>query len=310
LRYPGGKGKLAAFIKSLMTENELLDGEYVEPYAGGAAIAMELLLQGYVSKVYINDISRPIYAFWSSVLRQTEDLCRLIVDTRCSVKTWDRQKRIFANHEEHDDLALGFATFFLNRTNRSGILNGGIIGGREQTGEWKIDARYNAKELCNRIQAIAKMKSRISLTRKDALSFLRAGSAKWPQNTLIYCDPPYYNKGRELYYDFYEPSDHQKVAEFVTEKIQHQHWVVSYDNVPEINALYADFHRITYGIGYSARSARIGSEAMFFSPELSIPKVIGPLASVRTRRVKKTKAVQKASCAHHAVQSDRRAALR
>ncbi len=286
LRYPGGKGKLASFIKSVISENGLLDGEYVEPYAGGAAIALELLLHGYVSRIHINDVSRPIFAFWNSVLEHPEELSRLVVDARCTVKTWDRQKKIFSNPADHDDLALGFATFFLNRTNRSGILNGGMIGGRDQTGEWKIDARYNAKELTNRIQAIAKMNRRIRLTRKDALDFLRLGRATWPRNTLIYCDPPYYQKGRELYYDFYEPSDHEGVAKFVTKKIKQQHWIVSYDNVPEINQLYAAFHRVTYGIGYSARSTKTGSEAMFFSDKLIVPKLVGPLTHARTRRKK------------------------
>lgn len=284
LRYPGGKGKMAPFVKAILESNMLLDGEYVEPYAGGAAIALELLFHGYVSRVHINDISRPIHAFWSSVLEHPEEFCRLLIDSPCSVKTWDRQKKIFADQNDQDNVTLGFATFFLNRTNRSGILNGGIIGGRGQTGEWKIDARYNAVELSNRVREIAKLKSRISLTRKDALSFLRAGCKKWPNSTLIYCDPPYYEKGRELYYDFYEHSDHERVAKFITKSIKNQFWVVSYDNVPEINSLYADFHRITYGIGYSARAARIGSEAMFFSPNLIVPKPIGPLANVRTRR--------------------------
>jgi DNA adenine methylase len=192
LRYPGGKGKLAAYVKSLLKANGLLDGEYVEPYAGGAAIALELLLHEYVSQIHINDVSRPIYAFWRSVLSQTDELCRLIVDTRISVRQWDLQKRILASPEGHDDLALGFATFFLNRTNRSGILNGGIIGGRDQTGPWKIDARFNPTELVHRITSIARMRSRISLTCKDALKFLKGNSSKWSDNTLIYLDPPYY----------------------------------------------------------------------------------------------------------------------
>jgi DNA adenine methylase len=170
LRYPGGKGKLAGFVKALLRANSLLDGDYVEPYAGGAAIALELLLHEYVTRIHINDVSRPIHAFWSSVLNHTDDLARLIVDTRLTVEQWDRQKKVLANPGHHDVLALGFATFFLNRTNRSGILNGGIIGGRDQTGPWKIDARFNPSELVTRITAIARMRSRIHLTRKDALN--------------------------------------------------------------------------------------------------------------------------------------------
>ena len=147
LRYPGGKGKLAGFVKSLLKTNSLLDGEYVEPYAGGAAIALELLLHEYVTRIHINDVSRPIHAFWTCVLNYTDDLCQLIQDVPLTTSEWDVQKAVLSHPNDHDDLRLGFATFFLNRTNRSGILNGGIIGGRDQTGPWKIDARFNGPEL-------------------------------------------------------------------------------------------------------------------------------------------------------------------
>jgi DNA adenine methylase len=288
LRYPGGKGKLTAYIKSLMKENRLLDGEYVEPYAGGAAIALELLFHEYVSRIHINDVSKPVHAFWRSALDHTEGLCKLIVDTPLTVTAWDKQRRIMEKPGQHDDLTLGFATFFLNRTNRSGILNGGIIGGREQTGPWKIDARFNAEELAYRIQSIAGMKSRIRLTRQDALKFLKAGAAKWPEKTLVYLDPPYYVKGRELYYDFYEAKDHARVAIFVTEKLTRQKWIVSYDNVPAIRDLYKGSPHIVYDIGYSARSARQGSEVMFFDGRLRVPALVGPITltanHTRTRK--------------------------
>jgi DNA adenine methylase len=173
LRYPGGKGKLAAYIKALIKENQLLDGEYVEPYAGGAAIALELLFHEYVSRVHINDFSRPVFAFWNSILNHTDKFCRLVRDTPLTLTSRDAQKRIFMNQDEADDLTLGFATFFLNRTNRSGILNGGIIGGRDQTGPWKIGARFNRDELIYRIQSIAKMKQRVRLTAWTRWSFLR-----------------------------------------------------------------------------------------------------------------------------------------
>ena len=172
LRYPGGKAKLAAYVKEIIKANKLYDGEYVEPYAGGAAIGLELLFQEYVSVIRINDINQAVYSFWKSVLNETEELCRLVKNTRLSVASWDRQKRIFANPADHSYIQVGFATFFLNRTNCSGILNGGVIGGRDQSGPWKIDARYNADELIFRIESIAKMKKRIKLSRSDATAFL------------------------------------------------------------------------------------------------------------------------------------------
>ncbi|BCH23583.1 DNA adenine methylase [Mesorhizobium sp. L-8-3] len=280
LRYPGGKGKLAAYVKELIRANNLFDGEYVEPYAGGAAIALELLFQEYVSRIHINDLSQPVYSFWKAVLNDSEELCRMIKDTRLSVASWDRQKKIFANPRNHSYVQLGFATFFLNRTNRSGILNAGVIGGRDQTGPWKLDARYNADELIFRIESIAKMRSRIKLTQSDALALLRFGLRKWPENTLIYLDPPYYDQGRNLYYDYYKPDDHADLASFIAANMNERHWIVSYDNVDPIKALYAKFRSVVYNVGYSARETRVGKEVMFFSPRVNVPDLVGPIQQV------------------------------
>lgn len=266
-----------------MKENRLLDGEYVEPYAGGSAIALELLFHEYVSCIHINDVSKPLHAFWKSVLRNTEEFCRLVTKTPLTVAQWDKQKRIMENPSDHDDVKLGFATFFLNRTNRSGILNGGIIGGRDQTGPWRIDARYNAKELVRRIEAIAKVGNRIKLTRQDALKFLKSGVSRWPKDTLIYLDPPYYVKGRDLYCDFYEHEDHKDIAVFLSKESIRQRWIVSYDNVRPIRELYKGTRHVVYEIGYSARSASQGSEIMFFCDGLKVPALVGSITLTKDR---------------------------
>jgi DNA adenine methylase len=280
LRYPGGKGKMAAYVKSLIKQNKLLDGEYVEPYAGGAAIALELLFHEYVSLIHINDISRPVHAFWSSVLNNTEQLCRRIRDTELTIKARDNQKIIFANQDDFDEIDVGFAAFFLNRVNRSGILNGGVIGGRDQTGPWKIDARYNHEELIFRIEAIAKMRRRIELSHMDAVEFMRCNTSRWPAKTLIYLDPPYYEKGRELYYDFYNHSDHAEVGKFVAGNLTERFWIVSYDDAPVIRDFYKGYRWRTYKIGYSARERREGSEIMFFGDALHISPLVGPVTVI------------------------------
>ena len=280
LRYPGGKAKLAEYVKEIIRGNKLYDGEYVEPYAGGAAIGLELLFQEYVTKIHINDLSQPVYSFWKAALDDTEELCRLVKNTRLSVASWRRQRRIFANPSDHSYVQLGFATFFLNRTNRSGILNGGVIGGLDQSGPWKIDARYNADELVFRIEFIAKMRRKIRLTRSDALALLRFGLPKWPKKTLIYLDPPYYEQGRELYYDYYKQEDHADLAKFIDSRMQNKFWIVSYDNVTAIKKLYADFRSVVYNVGYTAREMRTGKEVMFFSPKLSIPDLVGPIQQI------------------------------
>lgn len=277
LRYPGGKGKLAAFVKQIIERNGLSDGLYVEPFAGGSAVALELLFQEYVSRICINDLSVPIYSFWKSVTERTEDLCRLITDTPVSVEEWKRQKLILGNLDGKSELEIGFAAFYLNRTNRSGILNGGIIGGLNQEGPWKIDARYNTPELTFRIQKIGEISSRISVSNKDALKLLKDDAPNWPKNTLVYLDPPYFVKGRQLYYDFYKADDHRALASAVAGLPESRNWIVSYDNVPEIRKIYSGERNITYTIGYSARSAGEGDEVMYFSKSLVVPPIAGPL---------------------------------
>ncbi len=279
LRYPGGKGKIARFIRDIIRLNGLSDGRYVEPYAGGAAVAWELLITGVVRRVVINDINRPVYAFWNSVLTRTDALCSLIEKTILTVEEWDRQKAIFRNHETADELDLGFAFFFLNRTNRSGILNGGVIGGREQTGKWKIDARYNKPELISRIRKISALRSRIELSCMDAQAFLAEKSPEWKANTLVYIDPPYFEKGRYLYYDAYAPEDHASIAESI-QRLSHVSWIVSYDDVSPIHTHYQEFPWLQYTLNYSARTSSRGREAMFFSRNLEIPGVRSPLVEI------------------------------
>ena len=278
LRYPGGKGKLAKFIASLIRKNGLSDGLYVEPYAGGAAVAWELLLTGVVRRVAINDLSRPVHAFWSCVLTRTDELIDLIQNTPVTLENRDRLKLAF-NDPATDELLLGFAMFFLNRTHRSGILNAGVIGGREQDGPWKIDARYNKADLIRRIRMIASARRRIKLTNMDAVKFLESENREWKQKTLIYLDPPYYEKGRQLYYDFYRLSDHESVAKAVT-SLSNVSWVVSYDDVRPVCELYESTRYLKYSIGYSAREVMRGCEAMFFSPGLTIPVVTDSMIEV------------------------------
>jgi len=280
LRYPGGKGKLASYVKSIIELNNLGDCDYVEPYAGGAGIALELLFHEYAARIHINDISRSIYCFWDAVLNNTETLIKRIRDIPVSVASWDQQKLVLLNPQNYDRSDIAFSTFFLNRTNRSGILNGGIIGGREQNGPWKIDARYNSKELIRRIESIAAFRGRISLSRLDAKVFLAQSAKTLAPNTLIYLDPPYYAKGKDLYYDYYGHDDHAAVAETVRSRIKKQSWIVSYDNVEPIRRMYAGYPSREYTLGYSARDARRGNEIMFFAESLTIPNLGGVMKQI------------------------------
>lgn len=272
LRYPGGKGKVSNYMKLLFLRNGLVGHEYVEPFAGGASVALSLLFEEYASNVHINDINCSVFTFWDAVLNHTDQLCEKIRNTAVTRDEWDRQKAVQVS-KDPDALDLAFSTFFLNRTNRSGIIEGGIIGGKGQDGPWKLDARYNKPDLIQRIQKIARYRDRITLTRIDAAEYLRTIIPQLP-TTFVYLDPPYYVKGQGLYEHFYGDHDHAEIAGLTRDLANP--WLVSYDAVPRILELYHGLEQITYGLSYSAQDRYRGAEVMVFSPGLVRPEVDTP----------------------------------
>jgi DNA adenine methylase len=214
-------------------------------------------------------LSRPIYAFWHSLLNKPLQLIARIRKTPVTIEQWRLQKDIFANAEHHSLLDLGFATFFLNRTNRSGILRGGVIGGNRQRGKWGIDARYDKEALVVRIERIARYANRITLYNSDAAELMRSLVPELPSRTLIYADPPYFSQGRRLYDTHYLPKDHEEVARLMRSN-DRQPWVVSYDDQPEIRSLFSGLRRVAYNLRYTAAESHQGSELIFLSNSLTV----------------------------------------
>ncbi|HAU5431243.1 DNA adenine methylase [Cronobacter malonaticus] len=279
LRYPGGKGKLSYFLKDVIEHNSLNDGAYAEPYAGGAGVALELLLEEYVRKIYINDADFAVYSFWSSVVDDADNLCRLISAAKVTMEEWHFHRHVISNPSEFTKLEVGFSAFFLNRTNRSGILKAGVIGGKAQSGKWKMDVRFNREDLISRVEKIANYNQRIVVTNLDALDFLdslklmsAAGKAD-KKKILLYLDPPYYMKGQGLYRNFYEHDDHVLVMNKLRE-IDFPKWLVSYDNAKEIKSIYNSFPQIEYSLQYTAQEKKAGEEVMIFSEEIAIPDTL------------------------------------
>jgi DNA adenine methylase len=267
LRYPGGKWRLEEFFARIIQLNGLTQCRYIEPYAGGASLGLSLLFDGLVSEIHLNDLDPAIHSFWYCVLRRRREFLQLLRETPITPHEWQKQKEVYSQGLKAGRFALGFSTFFLNRTNHSGILNGGIIGGKEQTGRWKIDARFNTRELERRIERIGTFRSRINLYCEDALNFLRGN--RFSGRTLKYLDPPYYMAGGRLYLNAYDSRDHAAVSRYV--KGLKSNWIVSYDDVPEIRALYTRVKSRRINLLHTARDARVGQEILFFAPHLRIP---------------------------------------
>jgi len=274
LRYPGGKAGLSGFLGEVIRLNDLADAIYAEPFAGGAGAALRLLFSERVSRVLINDIDRCVCAFWQAVLTRHERFLQLLGETPVTIEEWHRQRETYLYPSRHSTVDVGFATFFLNRCNRSGILpTGGPIGGHGQAGRWKLNARFNRQELRRRIERIVAYRERIEVFNLDAVVFLeevvRPRSRKRP--LLAYLDPPYYAKGHELYLSAYEHEDHVRLAEFVGQRLPYK-WLMTYDNVAQIRRIYAAFPRIPFSLSYTAYDRRVGHELLIHNGDLTIPR--------------------------------------
>ena len=270
LRYPGGKACLFDIARLILSKNSLSQRSYAEPYSGGCGLALSLLFEGHVSQVHLNDLDRSVWAFWEAVLTDTDALLKLIENAEVTVSEWERQRLVQARKADADVLELGFSTFFLNRTNRSGIIHsGGMIGGKAQAGEWKLDCRFNKTDLATRIRRVAKYAERIKLYNEDAESFLGRVGGTVPANSVLYIDPPYYEKGSQLYRNSYKRGDHERIAEKLAELSCP--WFLTYDNVEPIRELYRAYSSVELDIGYSVQTKRRGSELLVVGPGLVLP---------------------------------------
>ncbi|WP_415715578.1 DNA adenine methylase [Roseibium sp.] len=269
LRYPGGKSCLLPLVSNLLKINSLRHRSYAEPYAGGCGLALSLLYGSFVSEIHVNDIDASIWSFWYSVLSETEELCERIQTAEMTIDEWKKQKQLYLEQDIDDPVSLGFATFYLNRTNRSGIIkHAGVIGGLKQEGNYKMDCRFNKEDLIRRICRVAKYKRRIHLHRLDALDFIRKSNNITPEKTFFCIDPPYYNKGSSLYTSFYKPDDHALLAETVIDL--DKPWIVTYDNAPEIRELYHHVRQYSFDVNYSVQTKRVGTELLIASQNLNI----------------------------------------
>jgi DNA adenine methylase len=276
LRYPGGKNCIFPFVSSLIAENELTGCKYIEPYAGGAGLALRLLFEEYAGAIVINDLDPLVHGFWRVCISEPERFIRWIESTPVSVATWKKCREKIRRRESEDDFELATSFFFLNRTNVSGVLKGGIIGGLAQTGNYKIDARFNKPKLIRKVEKIARFSSRIRVANLDGIELIKSCAVERTES-FVYLDPPYYQKGANLYLNAFKDADHQKLAKFVS-KLSTP-WLLSYDNHAFITNLYQRFEKRAYKLQHST-SNKIGDEVLIFSKKTKFEDSLGHLSSV------------------------------
>lgn len=268
IRYPGGKTKLYPEIRAILEMNDLLGHPYAELFAGGAGLAIKLLLKGDVSSIVINDYDRAVYCMWDAIVNHAEEMCEFIDSAVLDIETWKKVRDMYQNHDEVGDFELGKAAFYLNRTNVSGILSGGVIGGLEQTGNYKMDVRFNRKTLKKKIMDIAARRDDIEVTRLDAEDFIddRMGDSE----LFAYLDPPYVQKGPGLYRSAFDEAKHRSLARKVGDA--RSKWVVTYDADDLIDDIYGNYERGDLEISYTANVKTVGKEKIILGPGLKWPE--------------------------------------
>jgi len=270
LRYPGGKAAMAGLLSQIRRINGLGGRSIAEPYAGGAGASLTLLFLEETNEIFINDADRRIHDFWWSITNQVEPFLEKLSKSRASMAEWFRQREIYNAPGRRSRLDRGFATFYLNRCNRSGIIiNGGPIGGMEQTGKWKINARYNKPSLAERCQKISEYSNRIHISSEDGINFIDRYT---DSSVFFFIDPPYYNKGAELYMNGLSDEYHRSLADKLRDNPQIP-WVLTYDDCHEIRKLYRGWSKIkSFGLRYSAANKRVGREIMIVPEWMNLPK--------------------------------------
>ncbi len=260
---------MTSFFIRLFEHNHMENITYAEPYAGGVGAGINLLVLDKIERLIINDANIGIYSFWKSFVNDPDRFIGKVRDVNVSLEEWERQHHIYKRATE-PSVELGFAVFFLSRTNRSGILSAGPIGGRnvsrQETATYKINCRFNKPMLIKRLETIAAKADQISVHNLDAIDFLQ----KLDEKTFVYLDPPYFVKGGCLYMNHYLENDHVKLANDL-KKVSFR-WVLSYDNVPEIRELYKNYDLFRFELSYSAHTSKKGEELLTHSSNISMPK--------------------------------------
>lgn len=270
LRYPGGKACLSTFLSSLITSQRPRPRVYIEPFAGGAGAGLHLLYGEYVDRVVLNDLNHGVAAFWRAVFHHTEELVDQVMTCEVSIDAWRECRRQY-DQGEGSDLSLGFATLFLNRTNRSGILDARPIGGLGQDGPWKLDVRFNRAELARRVRVLGAYRGRVDVMERDALHLLGDLDTT---GALLYVDPPYLLQGSELYMNTLTWEDHVQLASLL--KDMHRHWMLTYDADPRVpSQLYTELRCAQFSIKHTAAVQQVGTEYAVFSRRLRVRGLSG-----------------------------------
>lgn len=260
---------MAGLLAQIRKMNGFSGRSVVEPFAGGGGATLKLLFLEETPSVHLNDADPAIYNFWWAVTHQTAKFLDLLERTPVTIDEWRRQRDIYRSARSASRVESGFAAFYLNRCNRSGIIiNGGPIGGVEQVGKWRLDARFSKAGLRERCLAVAEYRDRIRVTCMDGID---AVMRTVDGNGFLFVDPPYFHAGKLLYLNALSAEYHGSLAEALQAR-QDRAWVLTYDDCDEVRELYDGWATVRpFSLRYAAAQRRQGREILIVPKGTRLP---------------------------------------
>lgn len=280
LRYPGAKGKLVDYVAVVLEENLLAGCTIHEPFGGSAAVSLDLLSRGFATKAIIVERDPLVFSFWRMVFEDADRLCQDIEELAVNMGTWHALDHLRMIDRPTQSIlpSLALAGLFYNRTNYSGIVGAGPIGGQSQTSDYKIDCRFNKAAVVASIRWYSELKGRVEVVFDDAMMYLRRNQESLESGFhFVYLDPPYYGHGKKYYRYHYGHGQHAELARFLVRR--KFPWLLSYDDHPVIREMYGKLDRYVIYMDYSARTSRRAKELLVSN------LVIPPQVAVAAERV-------------------------
>jgi len=260
LRYPGGKSKLLPRIRPYLDPLLERADEFHDVFAGGASVALDVARRCPRMRIFLNDLDPDVSALWSlCVDGSDEEVARLfkLIDQELTIELF----RKLQAEKSSNLVERAYRCIFINRTTRSGMLNAGPIGGKQQNGRYRIGERYRPNELKAAFAAArSSLRGRTTVSCVNALQYL-----KWdfPDGAVLYLDPPYVKAGVSLYPVWMSVSEHDALVEILKEK---KNWVLSYDCCDEVRQRYSWASMAAVPTRYSINTSRATREEYIITP--------------------------------------------
>lgn len=285
LRYPGGKATIAQHLGDvyLAQDGHMPIEIWIEPFAGGAGAALDLLTRDVVDEAWLIDAHPALAAFWGTVIDDGERLAAVVAATVPTMQLWEQSREVL----EAGDVGtfdLAYAAFVINRCSRSGIVapRSGPMGGRHQTGRYTIASRFNGPPLADRILHVHSLRSRLRVHHGDGIGYIeQLNDSGIVDEVVLFVDPPYIREGNRLYANGLDPAAHQRLSAAL--HATEARWLLTYDNHCDVqDVLYPDHRVVPFNIRNTANRARLATELAVLSNNLQVDESVFGLSAALT----------------------------